>query len=276
MIVFPNSKINLGLRILRQRSDGHHDLETIFYPVALTDILELTTYREYERTSAIPFTTSGLPIETEIINNLCTKAYKLLKKEFPELPHVQMHLHKVIPSGAGLGGGSADAAFTLKLLNKKFNLGLSDTQLIDYAFQLGSDCPFFIINKPCLATGRGEVLEEINLDLSSYKIMLVNPGLHINTGEAFRNIKPSIPERSVKEIITGPIKKWNDELKNDFEIFAFKRYPEIVNIKDQLYVGGAVYSSLSGSGSTVYGLFPKQKKLQLLFPSHYLVRELAS
>ena len=264
MIVFPNSKINLGLRILRQRSDGHHDLETIFYPVALTDILEITTYREYERTSAIPFTTSGLPIETEIINNLCTKAYKLLKKEFPELPHVQMHLHKVIPSGAGLGGGSADAAFTLKLLNKKFNLGLSVAQLIGYAFQLGSDCPFFIINKPCLATGRGEILEEI---------MIINPGIHINTGEAFRNIKPSLPERTVKEIIAGPIEKWKDELKNDFEIFAFKRYPEIVNIKDQLYVAGAVYASLSGSGSTVYGFFPKQKKIQLSFPSHYLVRE---
>jgi 4-diphosphocytidyl-2-C-methyl-D-erythritol kinase len=275
MIVFPNSKINLGLRILRQRSDGHHDLETVFYPVALTDILEITTYKEYERTLAIPFTTSGLPIETEIINNLCTKAYKLLKKDFHELPHVQMHLHKVIPLGAGLGGGSADAAFTLRLLNKKFDLGLSDKQLIDYAFQLGSDCPFFIINKPCFATGSGEVLEEINMDLSSYKIMIVNPGIHINTGLAFRSIKPSVPKRSVKEIIAGPMEKWKDELKNDFEIFAFKKYPEIVNIKDQLYVAGAVYASLSGSGSTVYGFFPKQKKLQLTFPSQYMVWELA-
>ena len=174
MIVFPNSKINLGLRILRQRSDGHHDLETIFYPVALTDILEITTYREYERTSAIPFTTSGLPIETEIINNLCTKAYKLLKKEFPELPHVQMHLHKVIPSGAGLGGGSADSAFTLKLLNEKFDLGLSELQLMNYAIQLGSDCAFFIIDKPCYATGRGELLERIDLDLSPFKFIVVN------------------------------------------------------------------------------------------------------
>ncbi len=216
-----------------------------------------------------------MPIETEIINNLCTKAYKLLKKEFPELPHVQMHLHKVIPLGAGLGGGSADATFTLMLLNKKFNLGLTDTQLMDYAFQLGSDCPFFIINKPCLATGSGELVEEITLDLSSYKIIIVNPGIHINTGEAFRNIKPSMPERSVREIITGPIEKWKDELKNDFEIFAFKRYPEIVNIKDQLYVAGAIYASLSGSGSSMYGLFPRQKKLKLSFPSHYMIRELA-
>jgi 4-diphosphocytidyl-2-C-methyl-D-erythritol kinase len=275
MIVFPNSKINLGLRILRKRNDGHHDLETVFYPVPLTDIFEITTYKDHERTPVIPFTTSGLPIETDTLSNLCSKAYKLLKRDFPELPHVQMHLHKVIPAGAGLGGGSADAAFTLKLLNEKFNLGLSTPELIDYAFQLGSDCPFFIINKPCFATGRGEFLEGINPVLLSYKLVIINPGIHINTGQAFRHIIPAIPDRSVKEIILGPIEKWKDELKNDFEKSAFKQYPEIVNIKDQLYIAGAIYASMSGSGSTVYGIFPKQKKIQLSFPSHYYMWELS-
>jgi 4-diphosphocytidyl-2-C-methyl-D-erythritol kinase len=271
MIVFPNCKINLGLRILHKRSDGFHDLETVFYPVPLTDILEITTYKESEHSPVIPFTTSGLPFESDTVGNLCTKAYKLLKKDFPDLPYIQMHLHKVIPLGAGLGGGSADAAFTLKLLNKKFNLSLSDTELIHYASQLGSDCPFFITNKPCYATGLGEILEEVKLDLSGYKLVIVNPGIHISTGEAFRYVMPAIPEKSVKEIISGPIKKWKDDLKNDFEMFAFKRYPEIVNIKDQMYVTGAVYASMSGSGSTVYGIFPKQIKLQLSFPGHYLV-----
>lgn len=274
MIVFPNCKINLGLRIIHKRNDGFHNLETIFYPVAFTDILEVTAYKQSEHTSSIPFSTSGLPFESDTVGNLCTKAYKLLKKDFPYLPYIQMHLHKVIPLGAGLGGGSSDAAFTLKLLNKKFNLGLSQKQLVDYAFQLGSDCPFFIINKPCYATGRGEIMEEIQLDLSAYKLVIVNPGIYINTGEAFRYAKTTKPERSVKEIISGPVKKWKDDLKNDFEIFAFKKYPEIVNIKDQFYVDGAIYASMSGSGSTMYGIFPKEKELKLSYPKHYLVKEL--
>jgi 4-diphosphocytidyl-2-C-methyl-D-erythritol kinase len=274
MIVFPNCKINLGLRILHKRSDGFHDLETIFLPLPLTDILELTIHNNTEHTPVIPFTTSGLPFESDTVGNLCTKAYKLLKKDFPDLPHVQMHLHKVIPLGAGLGGGSADAAFTLTLLNKKFNLSLTDTQLIHYAIQLGSDCPFFIINKPCYATGKGELMEEIKLELSDYKLVIVNPGIHINSGQAFRQIIPGLPEKSLKEIIAEPIKKWKDDLKNDFEKSVFKQYPAIVDIKDQLYIAGAVYASMSGSGSTVYGIFPKQIKPQLSFRPHYLTWEL--
>ena len=276
MIVFPNCKINLGLNILRKRSDGHHDLETIFYPLPLTDVLEITTYTGHERTPVIPFTTSGLPIETDTVSNLCSKAYKILKKDFPDLPLVQMHLHKVIPLGSGLGGGSADAAFTLKLLNEKFGLQLSFNQLCEYAIQLGSDCPFFIINKPCFATGRGEELQEMSVNLSAYKILIVNPGIYINTGEAFRHIKPTIPERSIKKVIASPIKIWKDQLKNDFEVYAFKKYPELVDIKDQLYLAGAVYASMSGSGSTVYGIFPKQNETKLQFPSHYFVKKLNS
>ena len=152
MIVFPNCKINLGLRILRKRNDKHHDLETVFYPVPLTDILEIVTNKEPRKSHKIPFSSSGLPIETDS-GNLCIRAYKLLKKKFPQMPRVQMHLHKVIPLGAGLGGGSSDAAFSLKLLNEKFDLGLTESQLMKFALQLGSDCPFFLLNKPCIAMG---------------------------------------------------------------------------------------------------------------------------
>jgi len=276
VIVFPNCKINIGLRILRKRSDGYHDLETIFYPIPLTDVLEITEYKRPGHTYSIPFAISGQTIEGDISNNLCVKAYKLLKKDFPQLPHIQMHLHKTIPTGAGLGGGSTDAAFTLKLLNEKFGLGLTTPQLISYALQLGSDCPFFIINKPCYATGTGEIMEPVNLDLSAYKLVIVYPGIHINTGQAFLQITPSVPEKPVKEIIMNKVERWKDELYNDFEKRIFKKHPEIVDIKDQLYVAGGIYASMSGSGSTVYGIFSKETKLQLSFPPHYFVRELVS
>jgi 4-diphosphocytidyl-2-C-methyl-D-erythritol kinase len=276
MIVFPNCKINLGLNILRKRAEGYHDLETIFYPIPLTDVLEITEYNQPPSNFAIPFTISGLKIQGEASSNICIKAFRLLKREFPRMPFVQIHLHKVIPSGAGLGGGSADAAFTLKLLNEKFNLGISIQQLKEYAAELGSDCPFFILNKPCFAAGRGELLEEIEVNLSAYKFVIVNPGIHIDTGRAFLNIKPSIPEKSIKEIIAGPIERWKDELTNDFEKTLFKKHYEIVDIKDELYRRGAVYASMSGSGSTVYGIFPREKMLALSFPAHYFVRELLS
>ncbi len=274
MIVFPNCKINLGLNILRKRNDGYHDLETIFYPVPLSDILEVVTYND-SRSSSIPFTLSGLGIEGDAASNLCLKAYRILKKDFPEIPHIQMHLHKVIPSGAGLGGGSADASFALKLFNTIFKLGLSDKQLIAYSIQLGSDCPFFILNKPCLATGKGEMLEEIFLDLSAYKLVLVNPGIHVSTGDAFRYLRPQVPDKPLKEIIQYPVQKWKDELSNDFEKVIFKKHREVVDIKDSLYLSGAVYASMSGSGSTVFGLFPKLASPALSFPPGYFVKELS-
>ena len=185
-----------------------------------------------------------------------------------------MYLHKTIPPGAGLGGGSADASFTLKLLNKTFELGLSEKQLTEYAVQLGSDCPFFIINKPCFATGKGERLESISIDLSLYKFILVNPGIHIHTVNAFAQTTPALPARSIKNIIRQPVATWKETLKNDFEDSAFRQFPEIKKIKDELYDTGAVYASMSGSGSTVYGIFEKEKKVRLSFPSHYFVREL--
>ena len=274
MIVFPNCKINLGLSILRKRSNGFHDLETVFYPLPLTDILEIIENRHPELSRDMPFTISGFSMPDAPGSNLCANAYKLLKKDFPKLPFIQMHLRKTIPLGAGLGGGSADAAFTLKLLNEKFGLHLSDRRLMDYALQLGSDCPFFILNKPCFATGSGELLEEINIDLSAYKFIIVNPGIHIHTGDAFTKIKPATPEKSIKDIIFTPVENWKNKLRNDFEKLVFSQHREIADIKDQLYGGGAAYASMSGSGSTVYGIFPKQKQLNLSFPDHYFVKEL--
>lgn len=276
MIVFPNCKINLGLNILRKRSDGYHDLETVFYPIPLTDILEIIENKHPEQSAKMPFTISGISMPEVPASNLCAKAYKLLKRDFPKLPFIQMHLHKSVPLGAGLGGGSSDAAFTLKVLNDKFDLHLSVKELMDYAAELGSDCPFFILNKPCFATGRGEILEEIQLDLSAYKFVVVNPGIHINTGDAFVKLKPAVPEKSIREIIAEPIENWKTTLQNDFEKVVFKEYREIVDIKDSLYTKGAVYASMSGSGSTVYGIFPKEKELSFTFPKHYFVKELIS
>jgi 4-diphosphocytidyl-2-C-methyl-D-erythritol kinase len=268
MVTFPNCKINLGLNIVNKRSDDYHDIETVFFPVHLKDALEVI---ENEK---LGFSISGSPIEGDTEKNLCIKAYQLLKRDFPQLPAIQMHLHKAIPIGAGLGGGSADGAFTLRLLNKRFDLSLSEKQLINYSLQLGSDCPFFILNKPCFATGRGEILEQIDLDLLTYKIIITHPGVHISTAWAFANIKSSPPIRSIKEIIMQPVETWKEELKNDFEIPVFTQYPEIKKIKDALYSAGAVYASMSGSGSAVYGIFEKDKMESLSFPGNYFVKEL--
>lgn len=270
MIVFPNCKINLGLHILRKRADGFHDLETVFYPITLQDALEIV--QNSSPSSDIQLTTSGLKIDSSNEENICFKAYRLLEKDFPDLPSIKMHLHKVIPSGAGLGGGSSDGAFTLTLLNKKFNLGLNEDQLIDYALRLGSDCPFFIKNKPCYATGRGEKLEDIELNLSNYKIVLVNPGIHVHTGKAFSKITPSDKRTSIKEIIQQPVETWKNVLKNDFEESVFTDHSEIKTIKEKLYHQGAVYASMSGSGSSVYGIFDKNAQLRFDFPSHYFLK----
>ena len=273
MILFPNCKINLGLNIIQKRSDGYHNLETIFYPIPLTDSLEIIA-SQVPGKPELPFVNTGLPITGNPVSNLCLKAYRLLRKEFPWIPGVQIHLHKVIPTGAGLGGGSADAAFALKMINEMFEIGLSTQQLIDYSIQLGSDCPFFIINKPCFATGRGELLEEVDVNLNAYKFLIVNPDIKIDTGGAFLHIIPSQPQRSVKEIITTPVETWKHELKNDFEKPTFDHYPKISEIKNKLYQMGAIYASLSGSGSTMFGIFPKEMNLQLSFPANYFVKEL--
>jgi 4-diphosphocytidyl-2-C-methyl-D-erythritol kinase len=270
MISFPNCKINLGLNITK--NDGFHNLETVFYPIMINDALEIvqTSNIQYPA-SSIQFSSTGLAIDGNPNTNLCVKAYNLLKQDFPQLPSVQMHLHKVILMGAGLGGGSADGAFTLKLLNDKFNLNLSTQQLIDYALQLGSDCPFFILNKPCFATSRGEIMNEIPLDLSAYKFVIVNPGIHVNTSWAFSNINPTTPNKSIVQIIHQPIQTWKYELINDFELAVSNSHPAISSIKQQLYAAGAIYASMSGSGSTVFGIFSKESNPVLDFPSSYFI-----
>lgn len=255
MIVFPNCKINLGLAVTGKRTDGFHDIETVFFPVPLKDTLEIVSADNEARLHSY-----GSPIAGNESDNLCVKAYNLLKKDFPELPAIEIHLLKKIPMGAGLGGGSADGAFMLGLLNDQYQLNLSTSQLIAYALQLGSDCPFFIHNQPCYATGRGEILEPISLNLSEHVLVLNNPGIHVNTGWAFGQLKITANthlQGHIKKIIQQPISTWKEDLNNDFEIPVFKQYPQIAALKTSFYQEGAVYAAMSGSGSTVFGLFDK-------------------
>ena len=252
MITFPNIKINLGLSITEKRPDGYHNLETVFYPVALEDALEIRTNPEAQQKFTLH--QHGMEIAGNPENNLVVKAYLLLDKEF-HLPPVEIHLYKHIPSGAGLGGGSSDAAFMLKLLNEHYNLQLSDNQLEDYAATLGADCAFFIKNTPTYAEGIGNIFSPIELSLKGYRIMIVKPDVFVSTREAFANIRPHRPEYPVREVIRRPVAEWKDTLINDFEASVFPQYPVIVEIKEELYHEGAIYASMSGSGSSVFGLF---------------------
>ncbi|HXB06101.1 MAG TPA: 4-(cytidine 5'-diphospho)-2-C-methyl-D-erythritol kinase [Puia sp.] len=262
MVSFPNCKINLGLKILRKRPDGYHDLSTIFYPLPLHDVLEILHAPENSFTAyGIPIPSNGnanpTPIPGAANGNLCEQAWLLLKADFPALPNVQLHLYKNIPIGAGLGGGSADGAFTLLALNKQFHLGLDTPALIDYAAQLGSDCPFFILNIPSLGGGRGEQLEPIPLDLSAYRFILVNPGIHISTAQAFGLCTPRETGMPLRDIIRQPMATWSGSLVNDFEEPVFRLHPRLREIKETLYAHGAVYASLTGSGSSFYGIFER-------------------
>jgi len=280
VVVFPNCKINLGLHVARKREDGYHDLETIFYPLPVRDALEVVrretanVKREIPDNGAVSLQMSGLTVQGKPEDNLCIKAYYLLKKDHPQLAGVELYLHKAIPMGAGLGGGSADGAFTLQALNDKFQLNLSRTKLLDYSLQLGSDCPFFIINKPCYATGRGELLQSIPLDLSAYSFLVVHPGVHINTGWAFSQLTPAPSLQPLPEIIQQPVASWRNTLTNDFEAPVCKHHPALQAIKDALYEGGALYASMTGSGSCFYGIFPKNQLPALQWPSQYAVFEL--
>lgn len=272
MICFPSCKINLGLRITQKRADGFHALETVFFPISIKDALEIIIEQE---TSAAPitFTSSGLAINGDPSDNLCFKAYEILKKDYPTIPNIKMHLHKTIPMGAGLGGGSADGAFTLVALNQLLNLQIPEQALLDYALQLGSDCPFFIINTPAFATGRGEILKPINVNLNGYSIVIVNPGIAISTKLAFSLITPKVPDTNMEAIICEPVTSWKEKLINDFEQPIFNSFPELANIKETLYQKGAVYASMTGTGSTVYGIFPTSMMdtLSFNFPTHYFV-----
>lgn len=253
MITFPNAKINLGLNITEKRPDGYHNLETIFYPIPLEDALEVCTRHEGEGKYSL--TQSGLSIEGDIEKNLVVKAYKLLQDEGCDLPPVDIYLHKHIPSGAGLGGGSADAAFMLKLLNGTYNLHLTEDCLEEYAARLGADCAFFIRNQPTYAEGIGNIFSPVELSLTGWQLLLVKPNVFVSTRDAFARICPQHPAHNLKDIIKLPIEKWKDYMINDFEESVFPQFPTIGDIKAKLYRLGAVYASMSGSGSSVYGLF---------------------
>lgn len=249
MIVFPNGKINLGLYVTRHREDGYHDIQTVFYPIPFFDALEI------QRSDEFIFKATGIA-SGEPAKNLCVKAYELLKAKY-YLPPVYMHLHKVLPAGGGLGGGSSDAAFTLKLLNEIFELRLTEKSLFEYALQLGSDCPFFLLNKACFAYGRGEELKPAGLSLKGYYIKLVLPGICVSTSDAFKMVMPNVAETDLTKAVTQPISEWKHILKNVFEIPVFSKHPELKNIKENLYEEGALYASMSGSGSTMFGIFDK-------------------
>jgi len=249
MITFPNCKINLGLNIIAKRADGFHDIETLFLPLQLHDALECVV------SEINTFETYGIDIPGDASDNIILKAYELLKRDFPSLPQISIYLLKHIPTGAGLGGGSADGAFMLKMLNDYFKLNINNEKLSDYALKLGSDCPFFIYNSPSFATGRGETLIPVELNLEKYQIVLVKPDIHINTGWAFSQIQPYKPSHSIIDTIKTDVSNWKYNLINDFEAPIFKAHPILSEIKNKLLQLNASYASMSGTGSVVYGLF---------------------
>ncbi len=301
MLTFPNAKINIGLHITEKRPDGFHNLESCFYPVGWSDVLEILP------TDKLSFKSTGIPIPGNPETNLCLKAYHLVKQTF-DIPPVMIHLHKVVPIGAGMGGGSADCAFTIKTLNELFELHLTNEQMENYARQLGSDCAFFVQNRPQYCFGKGDEFSEINLDLSGKYIVLVNPNIHISTAEAYSGVKPvkvryltrsvgrpspSPVERGVtylqnsplhgrgagatdasgevlnlKEILQKPVNQWVAVVKNDFESHLLPKYPILANIKNALYTHGAEYACMTGSGSTVFGIFAREIDLKETFAEY--------
>lgn len=261
MIQFPPCKINIGLQILNKRKDGFHDIATVFYPVPLTDVLEVIT----SENTSIHISGNSIPGKEE--DNLCLKAWRLLKKDFHhKLPEVDIYLYKKIPTGAGLGGGSSDAAYMLRLLDEKYHLGLTNDQLLKYAGMLGSDVAFFLQDHPCYATGKGDELYPLTKEnLSNYHIVLICPDVHINTAWAYGKVIPHIPKRSVLDMVGEPIENWEGKVVNEFEHPVFEEYPSLKKIKENLYRHGALFASMSGSGSAIYGIFPKENFNPSLF-----------
>ncbi len=269
MITFPNAKINIGLNIIEKRPDNFHNIESVFYPIQLTDAVEVIENKE-KNAATVEFTSSGISVPGNSNDNLCCKAYYLIHADYP-LPPVKIHLHKHIPIGAGLGGGSADAAFFIKLIKDLFDLNISWGEMHHYARLLGSDCSFFISNKPSFAEGKGDEYEPIQLNLSGYHIVLVYPNIAVNTARAYAGCIPSQPSRSLEDDIQNlPIEQWKDLVKNDFEKSVFTMHPELKAIKEKLYNMGASYASMSGSGSTIYGIFKNQTDLKHIFQEAFV------
>ncbi|MBM3413837.1 MAG: 4-(cytidine 5'-diphospho)-2-C-methyl-D-erythritol kinase [Bacteroidetes bacterium] len=254
MIVFPNCKINLGLRILSKREDGFHQLETTFYPIPVHDVLEILPVGNKKK-GTVKFTQTGFSVQGPDDRNLCVKAYRLLQEKKPSLPAAYIHLHKNIPTGAGLGSGSADGVFTLLALQNVFGLSLSMEENQQMALQLGSDCPFFLHQQAALGKGRGEQLTPLPLSLSGYQILLIHPGFSIATAEAFQGVTPANEGESLAVTSAKPIEEWKNIVHNQFEETIFLKHPELEKIKNNLYKMGALYAAMSGSGSTLFGIF---------------------
>jgi 4-diphosphocytidyl-2-C-methyl-D-erythritol kinase len=262
MVFFPHCKINLGLNVLRKREDGYHDLATCFYPVPLTDILEVIPSTDFS------FSKSGIDIPGDDQENLCIKAFQLVSRHH-RVGNVRIHLHKSIPMGAGLGGGSSDGAFTLRALNEIFALNLSAIQLSEFALQLGSDCAFFLQDKPQVGYGRGNELTPIAVELKGKFLVLVKPPIHVSTAEAYRGVVPARPLRQLERSLSEPVGLWNENLRNDFEQSVLKNHPEISAIKTKLRDAGALYAAMSGSGSAVFGIFSQAVNLRNEFPQDH-------
>lgn len=258
MITFPNAKINLGLNILSKRGDGYHEISSCLYPIPWHDVLEIVPSQKFQ------FQQTGLTVEGADHDNLCVKAYDLLK-ETHDLPPVAIHLHKVIPMGAGLGGGSSDATFTITMLNKMFVLEMTDEEMIEVSAKLGSDCPFFIHNAPTMVSGTGTTLERISLDLSAFFIGLISPKVHVSTAEAYGSIVPSVPTKDIVSILFNPVSQWQGVLKNDFETPIKDKHLDIKKALAKIDSQNPLYSAMSGSGSAVFGIFENDKVDQSAF-----------
>lgn len=270
MICYPNAKINLGLFIAEKRPDGYHNLETVMVPVGWADVLEVLP------APAFSFVQTGLSIPGNPADNLCIKAYTLLKTQRPSLPPAAIHLHKVVPTGAGLGGGSADAAFVLTALNRVFNLDFSEEALLELAARLGSDCAFFIRNQPQFCSGRGERCRPLPLpQLTDHQLLVVHPGFGISTAEAYAGVRPQSQRPDLRALPGQPLESWPGQVSNDFEVSLFPKYPQLPAIKEKMYQNGALYAAMSGSGSAVFGIFGPQAPVPTaLFAAlpHYLHR----
>lgn len=273
MVVFPNAKINIGLNIVEKRKDGFHNIETVFYPIGISDVLEVV---ENTGSPEIIFKNTGIKIPGKFHENLCIRAYHLIKNDY-KIPAVKIHLHKIIPMGAGLGGGSSDAGHIINLLNDLFSLKIPQNKKLRYASELGSDCSFFIKNKAAFATGRGEKLKELDFALLGYHLILIYPPVHVSTRDAYAEVKPEKPMVSLEELIHTPPANWKGNIINRFENTVFKKFPLIEEIKNRLYKMGAVYASMSGSGASVYGIFTdslSENKSKKIFKNCFVRHEI--